>query len=296
MPLESSLIKGYITGDFKVVRHPNTATFLCYEMPFQPLEGITCKYKAYSLQGRTLFEVLKSKSVQDEMRKIVSALANGDGGSLLLGVTDTDAPVVKGIVWDIPSFEELEQLLSEILDGNDHGGDRIWSSVALDQKLAQRHWKVFVHSVTNCEEIRRVLEIRVPQCSGGMFCDMPIGFVINPSGEIFDLRNFVEWKETLLQSFILIVEPKENITVEDHFEKATTAAEQTLQSHFRSDKELIESTGDPSDKLQQMEETHRDKVFRWWAAESGDVISESYRFDHSCAHDLAAQELMMGHR
>ncbi len=76
-------------------------------MPFSTLDGSGCKYKAYSLQGRTPCEVLKSTSAQDEIRKIVSALANGDGGSLLLGVTDTDTPVVKGFTLDKPSFEEI---------------------------------------------------------------------------------------------------------------------------------------------------------------------------------------------
>ena len=290
---KSSLIKEYyIAGDIDYVRWFEVlGVFLFFEMPFQPLDGITYKYKVYSLQGRTLFEVLKSNSVQDEMRKIVSALANGDGGSLLLGVTDTDPPVVKGLEWDIPLFEEAEQLLLEIIDGKDHDSCvRIWSSASatLDQK-AQKHWELFVHSVINCADSRCVLEIRVPQCNGGMFFDMPIGYIINPSGEISALRNFGEWKETLLQSFI--AEPKENITVEDHFERETTEAETIVQSHFGSDKKPTEASIDPSEEPEQMKETHRDNVFQWWAAESDDVIAESYRFDYCCVRDFAAEVL-----
>ena len=118
---------------------------------------------------------------------------------------------------------------------------------------------------------------------------MPMGFVIDPFGKISNLRNFGEWKKTLLQSFV--IEPKENITVEDHFEQETTEAESTVQLHFQSDRELSKTTGDPSEKPEQVEEVYREKVFQWWAAETDGVISESYRFDHCCARDLAAQEL-----
>ena len=235
------------------------------EMPYLPLEGSTCKNKAYGLQRRNLVDVLKSASVQDGVRKIVSALANGDGGSLLLGVSDTDTPVVKGCTWDSTSSctrQEVEKLLSEIIDVTDHSR----SKLVLDKK----QWKLFFHPVVGCEDDRVVIEIRVQRCVGGMFCSMPLAFVINTSGEISALGDFWKWKETMLQSFKEV--PRENVTVEDHFQMEITEPEPTVQSHARPDQQPEESNITPSGrKRTQAKETHRDKVFQWWATESDDV-------------------------
>ncbi len=236
------------------------------EMPYLPLEGSTCKNKAYGLPARNVNELLKSSSVQDDIRKIVSALANGDGGSLLLGVTDTDTPIVKGYTWDRTSSctrQEVDKLLSEIIDVTDHSR----SKLILDQK----QWKLFFHPVVDCEDDRVVIEVRVDRCVGGMFCSMPLGFVINTSGEISALRDFWKWKETMLQSFKEV--PRENVTVDDHFHMDTTEPQPTVQPSARPDKQPEETNIAPAErKPTQAEETHRDKVFQWWATESNDVM------------------------
>ena len=256
---------------------------LDFQMRLSPLEGTTCKYKAYSSHGRNLNELLKSSSVQDDIRKIVSALANGDGGSLLLGVTDTDTPVVKGCTWGTTTLQEVEQLLSEIIDGKEDSRVSIWSNPTLEK----RQWKLFVHLVNGCDEEIRVVEIRVPQCVGGMFCAMPVGFVINTSGEISSLEHFWEWKKTMLQS--LQAEHKEDATVENHFEVETMDNEPTVQPPARPDKQPEGTNIDPSNNTPEMKDTQRDKVFQWWATGRNDVIGESYSFDECCARNLAEE-------
>ncbi len=257
-----------------------------FEMPFSPLESRTWKYRAYSWQSCVLPDVLKSASVQHEIRKIVSALANDEGGSLLLGVTDTDTPVVRGYVWDrtLCTPLEVEELMSSIIAGNDQSAVSIWSNVSLDQKP----WELFFHQVAGCGEVRVVLEIRVQQCVGGMFCAMPLAFVINTSGEVSVLGNFLEWKETMLRSFK--EEMKANIPVDGHFVMETTETEQIVQSPDHPDKQIEQNIINLSHNHTQVGETQSDIVFQWWATDS-DVTAESYRFDQCCARDLAAEEI-----
>ncbi len=252
-----------------------SAVVLNFDMPFSRKKGRTCKYKDYLLQHRSLRDVLGPASVKNEIKKIVSALANGNGGSLFLDVTDTDPPIVKG--YARVDLEEAEMLLSDVIDMENDTRVSIWSNVTLDKK----QWEVLFHPVSGSPDDRIVIEIRVQQCTGGMFCAMPVGFVINASGEISVLTDFWEWKDALLQ--ISKVELKENITVGEHLEEETEIAPGSSIVQDTNSSDTI------SDAPRHVEDTGGDKVFQWWATDSDDVITKSYSFNHCCARDLAEE-------
>ncbi len=258
------------------------AVVLNFEMPFSTENGRTCIYRYYPLQDRSLRGLLRSSSVKNEIKKIVSALANGNGGSLFLGVTDADPPIVKGYAWNRNDFEELQVLLSDFSDMENHTRVSIWSNLMLDQK----QWEVLFHPVSGCRDDRIVIEVRVQQCTGGMFCAMPVGFVINASGEISFLTNFWEWKDALLQ--ISKAEMKENVTVDEHLEEETEIAP---GSPILQDTKSSDTISDSPRQRAHVEDTGGDKVFQWWATHSDDVITKSYSFHHCCARDLAEEVL-----
>ncbi len=144
-----------------------------------------CRY--YELHDRPLTEVLSTQSVRDDIMELVSALANGDGGSLLLGVTHRDKPVIKGYTLGI---QQLNECLSQLINGWADSDIAIWSSL----KPVHGNWKLFLHPVSGSDIDRYVIEIRVRKCPGGMFCSMPLCFEISHSGDILPINHFEEWR------------------------------------------------------------------------------------------------------
>ncbi len=163
-------------------------------LPVKVGEKYLCR--AYNFRSRTLVEVLNTQSVSRDIKEMVSALANTSGGSIFLGVAYSDVPQVKGYKWNGNSSSEIEELLSEIIDGTDRSGITIWSSVS----SAKKKWKVFIHPVSGGKEDTRLTEIRVQGCPGGMFCSMPLCYMISYSGDILPLNRFEEWKEKIIQT------------------------------------------------------------------------------------------------
>ena len=154
-------------------------------------------YRNYQLNGRSLVDVLNTQSVQSEILELVSALANTNGGSIFLGITNTATPTVEGYRLTENNEERTEQCISDILTGRNPGPVTIWGNPHIE---STHYWKTSFHNVLSDDSLRKVIEIRVSKCPGGMFCALPVCLDISDAGEIYQLYSFAEWKERYFHS------------------------------------------------------------------------------------------------
>ncbi len=164
----------------------------------------------YRLHDRPLMELLSTPSVSSDIKELVSALANTDGGSIFLGVTHTDPPVVRGYPLGGIDITQLNECLSQAINGQDD------TAIFTTVKSVHKNWKVFFHPVSGSDVERDVIEVCVRQCPGGMFCSMPLCYEVRNSGEILPLNHFEEWKDKMLSTY----KPESGKVVErweDHF-------------------------------------------------------------------------------
>ncbi len=108
-----------------------------------------CRY--YQIHDRSLTEVLCTQSVSNDIKELVSALANTDGGSIFLGVTHTDTPVVKGYKLGDISVQQLNECLSSQIDGQGGTAITFWAngeSVCENWKLSTQ-WSVVILTDTS---------------------------------------------------------------------------------------------------------------------------------------------------
>lgn len=215
--------------------------------------------------------------------KLVSTLGNGDGGSIFIGVTDTDTPYVEGYPLDSNvTLEQLGGTLSDIIEGNDYLGASIFD---FESSTQLRYWRVCCHSVWCSTEGSYVIEIRVWKWPGGMFCAMPVCFLVDESGDMYRLRQFQEWKDKLFQSYK--PEPRDPTNLEAHFDtEPTTDTGEELPLDLGAQPmpgtgTSINSAEKDKDKVGQVE------IFQWWMNDEEPCTSGSLRFHHCCARDLA---------
>ncbi len=234
----------------------------------------------YQLHGRPLMEILCTQSVSSDIKELVSALANTDGGSIFLGVTHSDPPVVRGYPLGGIGVPKLHECLSHAIKGQD--GSTIFSTA----KPVHKYWKLFFHPVTGSDSDRDVIEICVRQCPGGMFCSMPLCFEVSPSGDILPSNHFEEWKDKMLLTY-----KRESVYVaqrwEDHFGGGLVA-----ENDLPPDVRLLErQTPSRSQTSVESKDIKKSEVFQWWLSNSEDVTSESLRFDQCCARELADEAI-----
>ncbi len=249
---------------------------LSMDTSFAPAHGSQYFCRYYKLHDRSLIEVLCTQSVRNDIKELISALANSDGGSIFLGVTNTDTPVVKGYTLDV---QQLSECLSQLIDGQGGNDIAVWSTV----KSVHENWKQFIHPVSGCDVDKYVIEIRLRKCQGGMFCSMPQCLELSDSGDIRPIIHFEEWKDKMLRTYKL--ESGKTIgTWEDHFSEAVGA-----EANLPSDIGRLEEQKNSSRWQTAIEErdSETSEVFQWWLGHNQDVTGESLRFDHCCARELA---------
>ena len=136
---------------------------------------------------------LKSRLDRDkELLNNVSAFANTDGGSLILGVKESGKhPVVRGFeTTDNQRQEEKE--LTRYLERSLN--ECIWSGNSHNQPVRKIDWDVFYHSVIHPGgKLNKIVEIRVAKHRGGMFLKPPTCYTLNDSGDLVTLPTFGEW-------------------------------------------------------------------------------------------------------
>ncbi len=242
-------------------------------LPYTLRTQYICRY--YQLHNRSLTEILCTQSVSSEIKELVSALANTDGGSILLGVTYTESPIVKGYTLGDISVHQLNECLSRLINGQGGTDTTIWSTV----NPVHENWKFFLHPMSSDDVIRHVIEIRVRKCPGGMFCSMPLCFEVRHSGEILPMNHFGEWKQKMLFTY----KPEAGKVVgnwKDHFRDPDTYQHSDIGMLEEQTPSRLQTTVGEND-------CQTSKVFQWWLTNNENITSEALSFDQCCARELA---------
>ncbi len=239
-------------------------------------------YRNYQLNDRSLADVLNTQSVQCEILELVSALANTEGGSVFLGVTNTATPTVEGYRLTENEQTCTEQCISDILTGRNNGSMTIWGYPHID---STHYWKTFIHEVFSDE--RKVIEICVRNCPGGMFSALPVWLDIKDTGEIYQVDSFAEWKERVLRGTLDLFHDDET----DPYGKHLKSKEMVDNMDKGTLPDLnMAPTGSLSMIQESPEQTTSSSEFHWWVSDDG-VVAESLQFDQCCSKELADRDM-----
>ncbi len=218
----------------------------------------------------------------------MSALANTKGGSIFLGVTNTAKPSVEGYWLTEDGLTCTEQCIADILTGRNRGPVTIWGHPRLQ---STHYWKTFIHDVVGDNTVKKVFEIRVENCPGGMFCALPVCLNISHSGEIYQhdqLDSFAEWKKRFTS--VHGATDWHNDPERDDYRKH-------LKSEGISAQDRPLDLGMPQARMRQAlksitahENARSSQAFCWWLSDDG-VVAESLQFDCCCSEELANSEM-----
>ena len=259
---------------------PNTDTLTpCQLFPVLESDNQTHFCRNYKLNNHSLPDVLNTQSVSSEILELVSALANTKGGSIFLGVTNTATPTVVGYRLTGNDQTYTEQCISDILTGSNPAPLTIWGYPQIE---STHYWKTFVHNVVG--DGRKVIEIRVNKCPGGMFCALPVCLDIRDTGEIHQIDSFNEWKRRVLQGTCISDSSHDDDSecYDKHFERTEMTDKDTPP-----DSDMPPPTGTPSTIPKPHKQTVSSSQFCWWLSDDDGVVAESLQFDQCCSKELA---------
>ncbi len=174
------------------------------EMPTEYCESQSLEFKHYYLDDKKekgmdflASNLIKCMHKDDELLRNVSAFANTNGGSLILGVEEGEKrPVLRGFKVTDQQEQEENTLTNHLKDSLSR---LIWSGNRDNQPLPGIDWDVFYHNVSHeSSKLSKVIEIQVPRHSSGMFLKPPTYCVVNDSGCLVTVETFREWKEQFL--------------------------------------------------------------------------------------------------
>ena len=234
-------------------------------------------YRNYQLYDRSLPDVLSSQSVQNDILEMTSALANTNGGSIFLGVTNTATPTVVGYSLSEDDMKCTDKSIYDLLTGGNSGPVPIWGHPEIE---STHYWKTFLHDVADDSGVRKVIEICIEHCPGGMFCALPVCLDIRHSGEIYQLDSFAKWKERL---------------VHDATNSHNDLESDDYNNHFKREKVPVQVMPAPlslqtAQKQTGVNQMSSSSTFCWWLFDN-DIVAESLQFDHCCAKELADIEM-----
>ncbi len=251
------------TGDYPVLQSAlGGATVLKIDRPVPNPGDRKCWYRYYKLHGRSLNDALCTNSVKNDLWKLFSAVANGDGGSIFLGITNTDSPIVKG-----------------------------YSKADIDALGSSIDWEYYIHPVNGTMGENAVLEICVDKFPTGFFIDMPLCFEVDESGKVIALNDFDEWKGKMLRGYKS--EPAKNeIPFEDHFRLEKVEYNDGLMDIPTYYRNLL-TTQKPGATVDVTDmQSHGTSSASPLCLSTNEVGSgEWLRFDNCCARDLADAEI-----
>ncbi len=140
-----------------------------------------------------LFRIDKLKERLGEYLKYLSAFANTQGGSLVLGVEEGGKfPVVRGFPV-IQNQEAEERQLTEYLQQK--LDQCIWHGDPNYKPVMGQDWNVFYHMVIEEDGTeRKMIEVRIAKHSGGMFLQSPVYYVVDKNGTMGEKGYFSDWK------------------------------------------------------------------------------------------------------
>ncbi len=174
-------------------------------IPVECEESQHIEYKHYTRKGKDLTfsakNVISKVETRGELLKNVSAFANTDGGSLILGVKENrkGGCIIRGFpTGENPDQEEeeLRSCLEEKMNLCTWVGKGTGSTLVLGAD-----WDVFVYDVISVDgPLRKLIEIRVMKHRGGLFLKTPTCFRVDGSGELEQVKTFEEWRNLVLSS------------------------------------------------------------------------------------------------
>ena len=176
------------------------------EIPPEYCESQNTEFKHYYYDDRETSELifvasdLQSRLGRDkELLANVSAFANTDGGSLILGVKESGKyPIVRGFQTTGKQKEE-EKALESYIEQSLH--DCIWSGNSDNLPARGKDWEIFYYDVSQPNaQLDKVIEIRVPRHSSVMFLNPPVCFMVNNTGSLEECKDFRKWKEQICPS------------------------------------------------------------------------------------------------
>ncbi len=166
------------------------------EVPVDYCESSTMEFKHYCTKDKqelasfSASELASRLNRDNEMLKNISAFANTEGGSLVIGIEEVGKrPVVKGFKLSGRQEREESELTSRIkrkLQGC------IWNS-----NQQGGHWSIFYHDVMEGDKVtRKLVEICVHPVPGGMFYKAPKCYTVTEEGQLKELDDFM-WDHSL---------------------------------------------------------------------------------------------------
>ncbi len=259
-----------------------------HDFPVLDSDSDTHFYRNYQLNDRSLTDLLNTQSVQCDILELVSALANTKGGSIFFGVTNTATPIVVGYHLSEGDMKCTRERISDILTGRNPGPVTIWGHPHIK---STNYWKTFIHDVVGNE--KKVIEICVSQCPGGMFCALPVCLDITIRGEIYQVNSFAEWKTRVLQGTLDALQEETDIIdiYHKHFEK-TEIIEKETPLYMPPPTDTSAATIPKQREQIALCNSQSSLQFCWWLSDYG-VVVESFKFDLCCLKELADCEMQI---
>ncbi len=247
------------------------------EIPQEFCESQNTEFKHYhydDLEKNELMFVasdLQSRLGRDkELLANVSAFANTDGGSLILGVKESGKyPVVRGFQTTDNQKEEEEALESYIEQSFHYC---IWSGNSDNLPARGKDWEVFYYDVSQPSgQLSKVIEIRVPRHNSIMFLNPPVCFMVNNTGSLEEHKEFGEWKEQICPSSLSARREEKCNRLQAHIKRSSSPLndpdDTTHHTKYRSYSKVknddIPNSKDPPINGVQSEDVKVLKSFPW---------------------------------
>ncbi len=164
-------------------------------LPVEYCESQTMEFKHYEINDFSARKIEDKLSKERGLWENISAFANTEGGSLVVGVKEEKTgPIVKGYQVTDNQEEEQDKLTQYI---NEKLRKCIWNG---KQPGSDTYWNVFYHDVKlNGQKERKVIEISVHQVSGGMFYKAPVHYMVGKDvkgkgSRLVEMSEFNKWK------------------------------------------------------------------------------------------------------
>ncbi len=250
------------------------------EVPVEFCESSTMEFKHYCTKGKselTSFGATELASRLDrdnEMMKNISAFANTEGGSLVIGIEEGGRlPAVKGFRTSDNQEREEKELAIHI--------ERRLRGCIWNTNQQGNHWSIFYHDVIEGDKVtRKLMEICVHPVPGGMFCKAPQYFTVNKEGSL----------ESREHAFNPVNVEERELPPKDRLEKHITGVTRQEEAPVSLEEDSFASSDRPTEDETSfaMNETKITKSFKQSQSEyKSDIKTVNLSLRDCCIQDMA---------
>ncbi len=232
------------------------------------------------------FEVKKLKHRLGEYMNYLSAFANTQGGSLVLGVEESAKfPVMRGFA--VTQNQEVDEAciikyLEERLN------KCIWHGDPEYRPVMGQDWNVFFHKVRE-EDVRerKMIEVRITRHSGGMFLQSPLYYVVKEKGELQENTMYKEGKFHLRTDTLDVDSKNKQRFLRKHVDRANTeSSEQGVPSTITLNVPLDHSQPDTAPTAAVVEPKIRKSFKESQSEHKSDIKIQSLNMHDCCTHKM----------